>query len=266
MSATTTRTRSPNYPILSLGEAIARVRTIYEKQHTHPATREVLAKLLGYGGLNGASGTVVSALSKYGLLEGRNEQLRVSGLALDLILHRRGDPEYADALQTAAFMPALFRELRDQYPGRLPSEHSLRANLVKKGFNPKAVDDAIRNYRDTIEFVDAETGDTDTEFPDESPHEVAMQTQPVERETQRAWNVQAPTLAAPNVPNLVPYNLPLGTQGMAVLHVPPQLNEASWRLMMTVLEAMKPGIVTEPESPRPPAIPQQPTETEPSPT
>jgi len=65
------------------------------------------------------------------------------------------------------------------------------------------------------------------------------------------------------VPNLVPYNLPLVAQGNAVLYVPAPLSEASWNLMMTVLEAMKPGIVTEPESPHSQASPQQSSETEP---
>lgn len=263
MSVTSAKTRSPNYPILNLEEALERVREIYKKQHTHPATREVIAKLIGYSSLNGASGTVISALGKYGLLEGRNDQLHVTPLALDLILHRKGDPEYTDALRTAAFLPALFSELRDQYPGRLPSEHSLRATLIKRGFNPKAVDDAIRNYRDTIAFVDAETEDANTDFSDESPPEVPMQTQPGAREVATTWNAAPPTPALPSVPNMVPYNLPLGTQGMAVLHVPPQLNEASWRLMMAVLEAMKPGIVTEPDLPTLQAVNPQPTEPEP---
>ncbi len=246
MSATSAKTRSPNYPVLNLEEALGRVREIYKKQHTHPATREVIAKLIGYSSLNGASGTVISALGKYGLLEGRNDQLRVTPLALDLILHRKGDPEYTDALRTAAFLPALFSELRDQYPGRLPSEHSLRAALIKRGFNPNAVDDAIRNYRDTLAFVDAETEGADTDYPDESPPEVPMQTRPIESDILAPWKTTTMP-AMTSVPNMVPYNLPLGAQGIAILQVPAQLNEASWNLMMAVLEAMKPGIVTEPE-------------------
>src|SRR5690349_11409908 len=59
------KTRSPNYPSISLEEAVHRLKTIYEKQQRYTATREVLAQLMGYKGLNGASATVVSALSKY---------------------------------------------------------------------------------------------------------------------------------------------------------------------------------------------------------
>ena len=246
MSAPTApnKQRSPNYPAINLGEAITRLKAIYEKQRRYPAPREVLAKLMGYSSLNGASATIVSALSKYGLLEGHGDSLRVSELGQDLILHRKGDPEYAAALQGAAFMPTFFRELRDQYPHGLPSEHSLRANLTKRGFNPKAIDGAIRAYRDTIEFVDAETGDALSDTPEESPHEVAMQTQAVEPDILAPWKTTTmPAMASG--PNMVPYNLPLGAQGVAILQVPAQLSEASWNLMMAVLDAMKPGIVTE---------------------
>ncbi len=257
-TAAPNKQRSPNYPAISLAEALIRLKPIYAKQRRYPAPRAVLAQLMGYSSLNGASATIVSALSKYGLLEGHGDDLRVSELGQDLMLHRKGDPEYTEALQAAAFMPAFFRELRDQYPRGLPSEHSLRANLVKRGFNPKAIDSAIRAYRDTIEFVDAETGDALSDAPEESPPEVAMQTQPIDRSVEARLNI--PDMP---MPNMVPYNLPLGPEGLAVLHVPAQLSEASWTLMMKVLEAMKPGIVAPVIPPAPamlaaPAIPTLP--------
>lgn len=153
-----TKTRSPNYPPIGLREAIERITTIYGSQQRYEGTRDVIVKLLGYKGLNGASATIVSALSKYGLLEGSGENLRVSELGQDLVLHRSGDPEYTAALKTAAFSPSFFRELHDQYPHGLPSDHAVRANLIKRGFNPKAVDSATRSYRETMEFFEAEAG------------------------------------------------------------------------------------------------------------
>ncbi len=146
-------TRSPNYPALSLPEAVERVTVIWEKEHQHPADREVIAQDLGYGGINGASNKVISSLLKYRLLETVDGQLKVSDVARDLILHRLGDSEYDAALMQAALEPALFRELRDDYGAVLPSDHNLRASLVKKGFNPRALDAVIRAYRETFEFV-----------------------------------------------------------------------------------------------------------------
>ena len=152
------RVRSPNYPVLDLRDAVQKVRTVYQKQNVHPASRDVIAKVLGYAGLNGASGGVVSTLVKYGLMEqAAGDQIKVSGDGLDVVVHRKGDPEYAAVIERAAFRPTLFRELHDQYGHSLPSDHTLRANLLHRQFNPKVVDSVIRVYRDTLEFVDAET-------------------------------------------------------------------------------------------------------------
>lgn len=256
MTVEATKTRSPNYPAINLADAISRVRVIYDKQHTYPATREVLAKLLGYGGLNGASQSVISALSKYGLLEGRGEQLRVSSTALDLIQQRKGAPEYLDALQRAAFMPTLFRELRDQYPDRLPSEHSLRASLERRGFSRKAADGALRVYRDTLEFVDAEGADFNEESIEDSRPEAPMQGQPPGQTHPLAgsvpWARYAATTLAPELgpsplpssdPALRSVQLPLSRPEWAMLQVPYPLNEADWDMMMAVLTAMKPALV-----------------------
>lgn len=236
------KTRSPNYPSISLDEAIQRLKPIYEKQQRYPASREVLAKLMGYKGLNGASATVVSALSKYRLLEGHGDNLRVSELGQDLVLHRKGDPEYTDALRTAAFMPAFFQELRDQYPTGLPHDHSLRASLTKRGFNPKAIDGAVRAYRDTIEFLEAEIGEmatdsaleqslTDVQQPDDRPNsEVANPTTPLGQHS---------------------VSLPLSSSPLdwATLTAAFPLSEAAWNQMIAVLTAMKPALVV-PVSPQ----------------
>ena len=63
------RVRSPNYPAISLPDALTRVKTIHDAEQHLAAPRNVIAKHLGYNGLNGAALTTISAISKYGLLE-----------------------------------------------------------------------------------------------------------------------------------------------------------------------------------------------------
>ena len=174
--------RSPNYPAISLPEAIKRVGLVYKQEQRHPVDKEVIAKHIGYGGLNGGSYSVISALTKYGLLEtaGKGEQLKVTGEALDILIHNTGERERVNAVQKVAFMPSLFNELHDLYGIDLPSDHSLRATLLKKGFNQKTVDSVIRSYRDTIEFVNVETQDSYMESVDEL-QETPMQTQTVKQ-------------------------------------------------------------------------------------
>lgn len=148
--------RSPNYPFISLADAVGRVKLIYEKERQHAADKLVMAKALGYGTLNGLSRSVLSALVKYGLLGEEGDQLKVGPLALDVLLHSPGSPERVSALQRAAYMPPLFGELRATFDGSLPSDENLRAVLVKKGFNPNTVGNVIRSYRDTVLFVNQE--------------------------------------------------------------------------------------------------------------
>lgn len=149
------RTRSPNYPALSLPDAINRMTALYRAQHTHAAPREVVAKGMGFNTLNGASATAVSALHKYGLLERVGDELKVSELAMR-ILHPQSADERIAAIREAADGPPLFGELKDRFPGRMPSEELLRNYLVRKGFAPTAVSSVILAYRETLELVEQE--------------------------------------------------------------------------------------------------------------
>lgn len=149
------RNRSPNYPSLSLPEALDKVRLVYQNQHTHGAPREVVVKSMGYAGINGASATAISALSKYGLLEGRGDEIRVSDRAMRF-LNPLNDQERGEAIREAAREPALFQELTEKFPGQLPNEEVLRNYLVRNGFAPAALPGVILAYRETLAYADRE--------------------------------------------------------------------------------------------------------------
>lgn len=149
------RIRSPNYPAISLPEAITRVTALYRAIHTHAAPRDVVAKGMGYTSLNGASATSISALHKYGLLERNGEDIKVSERALS-ILHPHTPQEKAEAIRAAAGEPALFAELAERFPGAMPNEELLRNYLVRKGFAPGAIGPVIAAYRDTSDMVASE--------------------------------------------------------------------------------------------------------------
>lgn len=146
--------RSPNYPCLTLSEAIGRVAKVYKTEHTHTAARDVVAKDLGYNTLNGASLTVLGALKRYGLLEDAGDGLRVSANAVALLELDAGDPEHKRAIQAAAYQPSFFSDLKSEYGQTLPSDSNLRDQLIKKGFLPKAANEVIRIYHDNLEFVE----------------------------------------------------------------------------------------------------------------
>ena len=99
------RHRSPNCPTLPFADAIEKGRKVYEKEHTHPAAKLIVAQDLGYKGLSGPSLALLGALRQYGILEGTGEALRVSKDALAYY-------EMDDGPEKAQSRPA-----DDLYPG-----------------------------------------------------------------------------------------------------------------------------------------------------
>ena len=146
------RVRSPNYPQISLPDAITRVANIFSKEHKHPAPREVIVKDMGYNGIHGNSLGALSALSKYGLLERDGQDYRVSERAI-AIIHPLDEESKAAALREAAQAPALFAEIFEQFKGQLPSDENLRAYLIRKGFAESALTPVIDSLRETMQFV-----------------------------------------------------------------------------------------------------------------
>lgn len=150
-----TKARSPNYPQISLPKAVDLVAKLYEAAHTHKASATAVVGALGYGGLNGKSLGVISALKKYGLLESVGDsEFKVSKDALTILVDPKTSEERAKAIVRAAFRPSLFAELRQEYGDNPPkSDEYLRAFLLKRGFVQSVVDVPIRTYRDTMAFV-----------------------------------------------------------------------------------------------------------------
>jgi hypothetical protein len=147
------KARSPRYPIVGLKSAIERVRLVYEKDYQNKIQTLDAAKHMGFTTLNGKALGVLSALRKYGLLEGSDGSVRVSDLALKIIAHEDGDSERAVAIAEAAKGPELFAAIEKKWPGGKVSDQALRSYLLTEKFLPDAADTAIRSYRETKELV-----------------------------------------------------------------------------------------------------------------
>ncbi|MCP1468675.1 cell division septation protein DedD [Sphingobium sp. OAS761] len=149
------RIRSPNYPQISLPAALERVRLVYKVERQNRIDRDDALKLMGFGGYNGASAGVLSALLKYGLFEDLgSREMRVSDLAVKIIVPHN-DEEKASAIAEAAAKPPLFQELAERWPDNHPSEHSLRTYLTRRGFADSALENVIKSYADTLGLVNA---------------------------------------------------------------------------------------------------------------
>ncbi len=147
------RTRSPNYPYIGLTAAIERVRKLYGEEHQNRMSRAVVAKHLGFGSLNGVSMSIISALSKYGLLASVDDDLQVSDDALTILVDPPDSEERAQALRRAALKPELFSELNKHFGGTVPSDINLLAYLQKHGFTANAATLAAKSFRETMQLI-----------------------------------------------------------------------------------------------------------------
>lgn len=151
------KSRSPEYPAISLDDAIEKVRLIWTNDYQNKVPKRVIAEHMGYKGLNGGSLPIISALTKYGLLVGRGNETHVSDLAVKILAHDPGTPDRAAALKEAAEAPDLFSELDAKFQGGKASDAAIRSYLIVKKFIPSAADAAIRAYRDTKRLVESES-------------------------------------------------------------------------------------------------------------
>jgi hypothetical protein len=141
--------RSPNCPQLTFQDAAEKGRLLYQHEHTHPASKEVVAQSLGYSGLNGRSLSMIGALRQYGLIVGPGDGMRVSDDAVAYFELPEG-PERDAALSRMVFAPSVFAQIHAEFGDNLPSEQNLKHYLIKTGFLPKAAEDVIAVYRANI--------------------------------------------------------------------------------------------------------------------
>ena len=167
------RVRSPNYPSISLPDAIRRLETLFGSIQQHYAPREVVLAGIGYAKAHGASLTALSAMGKYGLLDRQGEEYKVSERGL-MILHPETEDERHTAISEAAQEPRLFADIHERFPGGTTNDDLLRSYLVRRGFGQSALVNVLQSYRETMEFVDSEAardrgaGDEQNQ-PDDAP-------------------------------------------------------------------------------------------------
>jgi hypothetical protein len=147
--------RSPNFPSLSLSEAIDAVKLIYKAEGRSKAPRLSIVKPLGYTSINGRSLSVLGALKAYGLIEGRGDEVRVSPEGFTLSNAPADSSEYRDALVTSFQAPPAFQRFNEEDDGASPD--TLKWKLQKAGFNADSAERLVRVYRESRDLVNAAT-------------------------------------------------------------------------------------------------------------
>ena len=137
-----TKDRSPAFPFITLEAALGRARQFYdeEKRGVAPMTRATLH--WGYSPSSSGSLQTIAALKNYGLMteeggSGQNRQIRLTDLALRILLDQRPDStERMMFLRQAAKTPSIAAEVYSKWSDGLPSDSTVNHFLVlEKKFN-----------------------------------------------------------------------------------------------------------------------------------
>lgn len=157
------KSRSPNYPLFDLKEAVAKAKAVYEQERLHDASLDVIVSHWGYSGLNGRSRRALAAMNAYGLLEytgsGEGRTAKLTADAQIIVLEADG---YQKAIRRAALAPRINSELYERYKDDgLPSDKNLRDQLIiKDGFKDDIVDKFIQEFKSTAAFAKLFSGGT----------------------------------------------------------------------------------------------------------
>ena len=171
------RSRSPNYPSLDLGEAIEVIRKVYAVERRAQFPRTSLAGHMGYGSINGRSLAKIGAIRAYGLIEGREDALTVSQTAIAILEAPDGSADKVSAYRAAFLSPSIFARAYDQYGDAPPSPQTFRWWLTQQGYLGDAADKAMQAYLSSLALVNSISG----------AHDVAEE---LEREEQLADQLQ----------------------------------------------------------------------------
>ncbi|WP_426167499.1 hypothetical protein [Sandarakinorhabdus sp. DWP1-3-1] len=145
--------RSPNFPQISLAEAIDNIRLVYQKEGRSKMPRLSALKPLGYTSINGRSLGILAALRAYGLIDGRGDDVRVSEDAITILNAPLDNPDRSEALVRAFEGPSAFALLRAKGEA---SPDTLRWHLIKSNFRDDAADKLLKVYLDSKELVNAQ--------------------------------------------------------------------------------------------------------------
>lgn len=166
MAITIVKKRSPRAPLMSLKEAVDRAGKVYEKEGMHPASVDIVATHLGYKSAdNGAAKRTLAALGYYGLLERPADGMLAVAKSFQEFTFAPSEELRAKISKQWLLTPSVFAELLEKFQDRLPSDASLKYELLQKGFNRDAADDCLAAFLESVQYVQSLTSSFDVEAP-----------------------------------------------------------------------------------------------------
>ena len=223
--------RSPNYPSVSLEEAIQALTELYQGVGRGKFTASDAARAWGYTSTSGPTKRRMSSLRQYGLIEGKKGDTPVvSTRALTLVLRNQASREYQQALREAATSPPLFSELVESMASAAPD--ALKQNLVvERNFTDEGAGRFINVFKATIAL--ANLSESDNMARQEEDHWDGLN----EDEEEEPVTPPPPPAAQPGTMTIP---IPLGGDRIGNVVVPIDMSATEWIRFDRVLGGYRP--------------------------
>lgn len=141
--------RSPNYPKMSLAQALELAKQLYTKAGKAKISPIVAVGALGYNGMNGAALGTLGGISQYGLIDReRGKSVSISSLAIKLI-HPLNPDQEAASKREAALLPQVFNDLYSSGFQKCDID-VICNNLIQNGFTPDGARKAATVFKENV--------------------------------------------------------------------------------------------------------------------
>jgi hypothetical protein len=260
-SPTTTKPpkhRSPSYPAYDLEATLKRAHQLSKIAGNHPAPISAAIAEWGYTAKSSNGLLTIAALKKFGLAKdegkGNSRQLCLTPLGKELVFYDadRSSEDWKQRARQAALTPSIHKNLWTKYKGDLPTDAVIKPYLVLDlNFSKGSADEVLRELRSTLAFAQISSAEdgasvSGNEADEDESELVAPAAIPTEEgETKVPEKTETPpaNLTKPQAARTV--QVPYSPTGWALLQAPFPMTEAAWKQMIAVLEAMKPGLVSD---------------------
>lgn len=163
------RKKSPRAPSLSLDEALTKALLVYEKESRHEVPAESVARGMGYNGTkNGSALAALASLRYYGFVERPREGMLCITKEVETYKYAPDEEIRRQLLRKWVGTPPVFAELLQKYTGSLPSDVTIRFDLIQMGFTPIGAADCLAVFRKSVDYARYYDEDGDNEGKEEA--------------------------------------------------------------------------------------------------
>ncbi len=241
--------RSPNYPAISLREAVEAIKKLWDKENRSPVAFNVAAGHLGYKPTSSGAALSVAALKKYGFVAadgGGSRLIRLTDAAVEVLKHYGNEEELIPLLKEAALRPEILRELFEQKRHSSP-ESILNYLEFDRKFTKTAAQLVLNIFLDTISFAKFTESDKVQDIQNEKADPKSTKSEIPERLDKNLAERVKPPPPAPMTPNIRYLPIPLD---IGDAPIPVGMSDGDFDLLLDTLKLWKKKIVR-PEQPNP---------------